>query len=221
MTSVPDNDADGDGYPVDQDCNDEDPSINPGAEELPGDQISNCDGQELCFVDVDGDGFGTNVDSDGDGVADTIPSTNLSCEDNLEAVNDRDCDDSDPDINPDALDIPNDDIDQDCDGFDETDSSDFDGDGYSASDDCDDEDPLVNPGADEIPVTRSTKTVTISSFAMWMWTAMATEPRQTMMVTVYRIPYRVRTSPVMAAEATNNLDCDDGDAGIYPVQLKW
>ena len=34
-------------------------------------------------MDVDGDGFGTNVDSDGDGVADTIPSTNLSCEDNL------------------------------------------------------------------------------------------------------------------------------------------
>ena len=40
------------------DCNDEDASISPSAEEVPGDGIdSNCDGAELCYTDYDGDGF--------------------------------------------------------------------------------------------------------------------------------------------------------------------
>ncbi|MDG2425040.1 MAG: MopE-related protein [Flavobacteriales bacterium] len=66
-------DNDGDGYGTDVtyacefgpglamvggDCNDFNPDAHPGADEIPGDGIDgNCDGQELCFRDVDNDGY--------------------------------------------------------------------------------------------------------------------------------------------------------------------
>ncbi|MFT6726667.1 MAG: hypothetical protein ACJAV7_001116 [Flavobacteriales bacterium] len=60
-----------------------------------------------------------------------------------------DCDDSDADINPDAVEIPYDGIDQDCSG---ADLVDVDGDGYSPEQgDCDDNEFDINPGATEIP----------------------------------------------------------------------
>jgi hypothetical protein len=59
-----------------------------------------------------------------------------------------DCDDSDASINPAAVDVSDDGIDNDCDGFEVT-SLDYDGDGYIAigagGTDCDDTNDLVNP----------------------------------------------------------------------------
>lgn len=76
-----------------------------------------------CVYDLDGDGF----------------------------TADEDCDDDNEDINPDAEEIPNDGIDQDCDGEDLI-ISDVDGDGFSVEDgDCNDNDDSINPDADEIP----------------------------------------------------------------------
>ena len=61
----------------------------------------------------------------------------------------QDCDDIDPSINPDAMEIPNNEIDEDCDGV--ALIIDEDGDGFHSDEDCDDNNPDAYPGAAEIP----------------------------------------------------------------------
>ena len=78
------------------------------------------------------------VDLDGDGFEDS-------------AAGGDDCDDTDASINPNATDIADDDIDQNCDGMDSVSSAnDVDGDGYAdvnaGGNDCDDADASINPG---------------------------------------------------------------------------
>jgi parallel beta-helix repeat protein/predicted outer membrane repeat protein len=120
-------DADGDGYGnpnvsmVDTsqpegcvtdntDCDDTDADINPGADEVPDDDIDNdCDGlfAKTYCEDADGDGYG-NPD-----VSQVATSQPEGC-----VTDNTDCDDTDANINPAATEIPNDDIDQDCSGGD-------------------------------------------------------------------------------------------------------
>jgi len=70
---------------------------------------------------------------------------------NDEACGGVDCDDGDPSINPEALEICGNGIDDDCDG--DEDQADDDGDGYideaCGGDDCNDEWASVNPGVPE------------------------------------------------------------------------
>ena len=117
-------DEDGDGFAAEcGDCDDDDPTAHPGADELP------CDG-----VDNDCDpATGDDEDGDGDGW--------LSCDD---------CDDDDETIYPGADEVTCDGIDNDCDATTE-DEPDGDGDGYSVCDDCDDTNSQVSPDADELP----------------------------------------------------------------------
>jgi hypothetical protein len=81
------------------DCDDSDASIHPGATEICGDGIDQvCDGFDLrcdCPVDADGDGHDV-YECGGD-----------------------DCDDTDPDVHPGALEVMCDGIDQDCNGYDD------------------------------------------------------------------------------------------------------
>ena len=102
-------DQDGDGY-LEDDCDDSNPAIHPGSEEICDGVDNNCDGafdDETAidaysgYLDVDGDGYGG-----GD--------LESSCNDIYYAVN-EDCDDTDPSVNPDANEIC-DGIDNDCDG---------------------------------------------------------------------------------------------------------
>jgi hypothetical protein len=112
-----------DHYPPEQlDCNDSDPAINAGAEEVPCDGVDNdCSDETPDSVDADYDGF-------------------LDCDE---------CDDSDPEINPDAPELPCDGVDNDCDPS-TTDATDYDEDGYDTCEDCNDSDEAINPGVAEV-----------------------------------------------------------------------
>jgi hypothetical protein len=94
-----------------RDCDDLDPSTNPAATEVCDDADNNCDGevdedavdQRSFFLDDDGDGFG----------GETLV---LACKEPEGAIDlGGDCDDSDAEVNPDAVEICNDGIDNDCD----------------------------------------------------------------------------------------------------------
>ncbi len=159
-------DADGDGYAVDDDCDDADADVHPGATELCDGADQDCDGEvdelagELWHLDADGDGFGDPW------------ATVAACSAPAGVVDDAsDCDDSDPSAFPGAAD-PCDGVDNDCDGaVDEDDATswypDADGDGFgddagaiddcaapsgfvATGGDCDDANGDVHPEADEL-----------------------------------------------------------------------
>ncbi|MCB9792358.1 MAG: hypothetical protein H6741_06485 [Alphaproteobacteria bacterium] len=157
----------------DDDCNDGSSAINPGATELPADNVDqNCDNNELCYVDSDRDGYGSTTTTTRNN------STNCNAASQGYANDDDDCDDGDNAINPAATEVCDSGVDNDCDGLaDDDDSSvdlstgstfyaDTDGDGfgnasvdldaclqpsgYVADDtDCDDGDGAINPAATE------------------------------------------------------------------------
>lgn len=117
------------------DCDDDDATRYPGASEVPNDNIDqDCDGNDLvtydCFRDDDGDGFGSTQ---------TTLSADDDCSDPGEADNDDDCDDTQSTVHPGSTEIPNDGVDQDCDGEDLVEDlvEDSDGDGLLDVDEVD------------------------------------------------------------------------------------
>jgi hypothetical protein len=122
-----DTDIDNDGVNRIQDCNDNDPSIRPGAREIPNNDVDeNCDG--ISAYDRDGDG-------------EFAPAAG------------NDCNDSNPSIRPGAPEIEGNGIDENCDGKDPP-NRDRDDDGVldpPFGDDCNPGNPRIRPGATEIP----------------------------------------------------------------------
>ena len=137
-------DLDGDGFSSDSgDCDDEDPAVNPAAEEACDGVDQNCDGQidegldRTLFQDLDGDGYGD-------------PATaTTSCQEQQGFVADgTDCDDQAATIYPGAPESCTDLLDLNCDGF--PGATDTDGDGVAACEDCNDGDASVSPNALEV-----------------------------------------------------------------------
>jgi MYXO-CTERM domain-containing protein len=124
-------DADNDGHCQADDCNDQNPSVHPGAQEICGNLVDDdCDGltDEGCCQDFDGDGY---LDA---------------------ACGGNDCNDANPHVHPGAVERCNDSIDNNCDGQVNEGCStctDQDGDGYCHPQDCNDQDPSIHPGAAE------------------------------------------------------------------------
>ena len=88
-----------------------------------------CDGGDLCFADYDNDGFRSTGGT-------TIASMDLDCSDPGEAsaaTPATDCDDLNPTINPNATEVPDNGVDEDCNGG-ETCYVDADDDGYRTID---------------------------------------------------------------------------------------
>ncbi len=159
-------DNDGDGYLNSEDCDDGDPGIHPGADELCDGIDNNCDGQadeevtETFYADSDGDGFGNeSIQTE----ACTVPDGYVS--------NGSDCDDTHAETYPSAEEIC-DGLDNNCDGTVDEDLLvsfyvDNDQDGYGdesltaeacapafglslIAGDCDDTDPEISPAETEI-----------------------------------------------------------------------
>ncbi len=159
-------DADSDSFPADEDCNDTEASVHPGAVELCDGMDNDCDGlidedvSDTWYPDVDGDGFGD--PTAGVEACEAPPGT---------VAAGTDCDDADAAVHPAASD-PCDDVDNDCDGIvddglRDTYYADRDGDGHgdaaapveacapedglvATADDCDDAEAAAHPGAEEV-----------------------------------------------------------------------
>ncbi len=126
------------------DCDDQDPSIHPGADDPADDGIDqDCNGVDTvtCFIDADRDGAGgelTEADPDG------------SCAEPGQAGEGGDCDDGHPGVHPGAAELCND-LDDDCDPSTDEATIDEDADGAGlCAGDCDDGDPTIGP--DEVEV---------------------------------------------------------------------
>jgi hypothetical protein len=148
------------------DCADADAAIHPGASEITGDAVDqDCDGAELCFLDLDDDGHRPDDTA-------TKASTDSDCADAGEALGTEptdDCDDSKATVYPGATETVGDGVDQDCDAVDSC-YTDADNDGYGTTvviagltlscvtdanranndDDCEDTQVYVYPGAKEL-----------------------------------------------------------------------
>ncbi|TVZ59433.1 putative secreted protein (Por secretion system target) [Flavobacteriaceae bacterium MAR_2010_105] len=200
---------------VSTDCNDGDPSINPGATDIVANGIDeNCDGMFQWYQDNDVDGYGSSVVVQSSNSSPGVGESNVS----------TDCNDGDPSINPGATDIVANGIDENCDGIFQW-YQDNDGDGYgttvvvqssnsspgagesNVSTDCNDGDASINPGATDIVANG----IDEDCDGMFQWYQDNDGDGYGSAVVV-----QSSNSSPGAGESNVSTDCNDGDASIHP-----
>ncbi|HBP00472.1 MAG: Regulator of chromosome condensation [Candidatus Uhrbacteria bacterium GW2011_GWA2_52_8d] len=209
-------DDDGDGYNEedDGDCNDANASVYPGAGEVCNEVDDDCDGvvddglnTTTWYLDWDSDGYGSNSEIHID-----------SCD----SVHDGyvtvagDCDDTNPVIHPNASEVANNHLDDDCDGLvDEVpyNDTDADGDGSLDQDDCAPNNQAIYPGAGEVCNGLDDdcdKSIDEGFFATYFLDSdgdgYGNEDGT---------PYGP-CKPSIGVYVTNNLDCNDASASVHP-----
>ncbi|MCB9791480.1 MAG: hypothetical protein H6741_02020 [Alphaproteobacteria bacterium] len=205
-------DLDGDGFIAEDDCDDNDVSIYPGAAELCDGVDNNCNGSidegvtDTWYVDADGDGYG---DADNPVEACEAP------EGAVEVAGD--CDDGDADYHPGA---PEDDCtnpnDYNCDGS--VGYDDADGDGWPACEECDDSEAAVNPDALEVCDGVDNDCDGLSDDAD---DSLDLSSAQTFYADADADGYGDAAAPLQACEqpegaSVNAEDCDDAEAAVNP-----
>ncbi len=139
-------DADQDGYTVEEgDCDDEDASVSPGAEEVCDGVDNDCNG---LTDDNASDASTWYLDGDSDGYGDDANAVQQCDEPVGFVASGGDCDDGDAAYHPEAEESCDDPNDYNCDGS--VGYEDADGDGHPACEDCDDGDAQVNPDGVEV-----------------------------------------------------------------------
>ena len=162
-------DLDADGFRC-LDCNDGNPLVNPGSQEVCADGIDNdCNPLTPDIFDSDGDGFNCvldcgptdpnvnpngiercddGVDNDCDGAVDGDDADCACADGDSDGYACLDCNDSNPNMNPGLQEVCNDGLDNDCNPA-TPDIFDVDQDGADCTVDCDDNNPITFPGGGE------------------------------------------------------------------------
>jgi hypothetical protein len=137
-------DADGDGFGIDEDCDDSRADVNPGAPELCNGIDDDCSGE---FDEGDAiDAVDWYADADGDGWGNPDDAQHACVAEPGRVAQGGDCDDTNPAFHPGAEESDCTDFnDYNCDGSVAT--ADADADGYAACEDCDDGNAGSNPSA--------------------------------------------------------------------------
>ena len=219
-----------------EDCDDDDPLVGPGSNEVVGNNVDeDCDGTVQCWQDADNDGARSDTFT-----LTTVPG-DTDCTGAFEGrtADPIDCDESDPNVNPDANEITGNNVDDDCDGIENcfldndddgarsttVDAGGVDNDdncndpreGLSADPlDCNDTDAAIHPGANEIAgdnVDQDCSNTELCYFDVDNDGARTNATFETGLLDT-------NCTQANEGELTDPIDCDDNDVTILPGAIE-